>query len=684
MTSRARLARVLRLLTLAVVIGSSQVVTAADQPLATYTLSPGWATFGLALPPGAAPKAVQVGTVPTQTDVKVRWPDDSIRFAVVSANLGAKSGSYAITPSQPTPGTFVPVLPKVTVDFKIGNMPLTATLPAALNDAWLRGPLVSEGRAVVAPSNHPFLRVIFDVRSYASGGHRIDITVENCLDVANADELTYDVAISVAGANVFTKAAVNHKYLARWRKVFVTGGLQESSVTPDFSPFVAARALPAYLPTVASPARSIKTPEFGLLGFGTLMRPMNAHGGRPEIAPYPDWTAQYLVNRKPDQRAYMLRHGELAGSWGVHVRDADGTMPTIDKYPYYWLDPRWRNETPLQGPRSVRRDPEGNYVIPGMAEPGDNAHQPSLAFVPYLVTGDRFFADETAFWANFSLIGSYANDYNRKGQQGLLIGNEVRGIGWALRNLGDAAAYLPDNDPMKRYLADKVVNNLNDLEVYAQTFKSGPLQTLFPGRRPEDETGRYQPYMWIALWEQTYVAWAVDRVMQHGQVSPVHNFGSAGKTLRNRIARLQLSLFTSPQWSRDHERQAPYLLAAGTWSKGPRSTVTYFQTLAEMSKATFAAAEPGKSPDFVRPFAGYLGPEARLLLLICEKLGDAGASQSLKALMADVNDGVSMVDDLNKRSGWAIAPGSVNAGIGEARLSQSPSQQAPPRKPASR
>ncbi len=105
-----------------------------------------------------------------------------------------------------------------------------------------------------------------------------------------------------------------------------------------------------------------------------------------------------------------------------------------------------------------------------------------------------------------------------------------------------------------------------------------------------------------------------------------------------------------------------------------------------MSKATFAAAEPGKSPDFVRPFAGYLGPEARLLLLICEKLGDAGASQSLKALMADVNDGVSMVDDLNKRSGWAIAPGSVNPGIGEARLSQPPSQpqQAQARKPASR
>jgi len=638
---------------------SAETARAADSPLATYTLSAGWATFGLALPQGAA-RAVQVGSLPTQTDVKVRWPDDSIRFAVVSANAGPKGGSFAITPAQPPAGTFVPILPKASVTFRIGNMPVVAALPLTLTDYWLRGPLVSEGRAVVAPSSHPFLRVIFDVRSYASGGHRIDIAVENGLDVVGADELTYDVAVNIGGAAVFTKAGVNHKYLARWRKTFVTGGLQESAVTPDFAPFVAAGALPAYLPTLASPARTIKGNEFGLLGFGALMRPMNAHGGRPEIAPYPDWTAQYLVHRKPDQRAYMLRHGELAGSWGIHVRDADGTMPTIDKYPYYWLDPRWRNETPLQGPRSVRKNQDGNWVIPGMAEPGDIAHQPSLAFVPYLVTGDRFFADEMAYWANYCLIGSYANDYNRKGKQGLLVGNEVRGIGWALRNLGDAAAYLPDSDPMKRYLADKVVNNLNDLESYAQSFKSGPIQTLFPGRRPEDENSRYQPYMWVSLWEQTYVAWAVDRVMQHGRVTPVHNFAGAGQTIRNRIARLQLQLFTHPEWPRDHERQAPYLLAAGRWSKGPRSTVQYFQTFSEMKAATFAAADPGKAPDFVRPFQGYLGVEARLLLMICAQLGDAGAAKSLDTLMADVNGGLSMVDDLNKRSGWAIAGADSN------------------------
>ena len=34
------------------------------------------------------------------------------------------------------------------------------------------------------------------------------------------------------------------------------------------------------------------------------------------------------------------------------------------------------------------------------------------------------------------------------------------------------------------------------------------------GEEPEDE--QWAPYAWIALWEQTYLAWAVDRAQQHG------------------------------------------------------------------------------------------------------------------------------------------------------------------------
>jgi hypothetical protein len=210
---------------------------------------------------------------------------------------------------------------------------------------------------------------------------------------------------------------------------------------------------------------------------------------------------------------------------------------------------------------------------------------------------------------------------------------------------------------MKAYLAAKVWNNLTYLDKYAATYQSGPVQTLFPNRRPEDGMPQYQPYMWISLWEQTYLAWAVDRVMQHGAAGSF-NFASAGATIRNRIARLQLALFTDAQWPKDHDRQVPYLLAVGKWS--PDHKLTYFQTLGEVAAATFSVPKPA-APDFVRTLQGYYGPEARLLLIICQSLGDRGANESLARVMNDATNGVSTLDDLNKRSGWAI--GRVDASL---------------------
>jgi len=658
----------------AVLLSFPRPVHAEERALAANTFTRGWATFGLALPQGAARTGVKVGALPTQTDVKVRWPDGSIRFAVVTANI-ARAGALPIATGDASPSGAPPSAnTPVAVTYTIAGRPYVATLPGAMTDAWLTGPLVSERRAIVAPGGHPFLRVIFDVRAYAGGGQRIDITTENTLDVAAADQLTYDVAVAIAGKPVFHQANVVHKYLTRWRRVFTTGALEESIVTPNLTAFAVAKALPAYLPTLVQPKRvltgtGVSGSGFGILAFGDLTVPMNAHSGRPELAPYPDWTAQFLVGGRADQRAYVLRHGELAGSWGVHIKEPDAqSFVTIDRHPYYWLDRRWVDNRPtFDGPKNLMK---------GAAEPGDIAHQPSLAFVPYLVTGDRFFADEMAYWANFCLIGSFASDDNRKGAQGLLIGNEVRGIGWGLRNVGDAAAYLPDASPMKAYLASKVWNNLTSLDKYAATYQSGPVQTLFPNRRPEDGMPQYQPYMWISLWEQTYLAWAVDRVMQHGPVASF-NFANAGATIRNRIARLQLALFTDAQWPKDRDRQVPYLLAAGKWS--PDHKLTYFQTLGEVASATFSVPKPA-SPDFIRPLQGYYGPEARLLLTICQSLGDRGANESLARMMNDATNGVSTLDDLNKRSGWAI--GRVDASLLTSTLSET--KAAAPRASAAR
>src|SRR5207237_9486465 len=75
----------------------------------------------------------------------------------------------------------------------------------------------------------------------------------------------------------------------------------------------------------------------------------------------------------------------------------------------------------------------------------DNAHQPSIAYVPYLLTGDRYYADEMAFWADYGMLRTYPADGVRS-DTGILEHNEVRGYGWSLGNITDAATYLPESD----------------------------------------------------------------------------------------------------------------------------------------------------------------------------------------------------------------------------------------------
>jgi len=671
-------------LTAAILLVAGARPAAAEPGLAGYLIGPGgWATFGLALPRGAAAgDAVRVGTLPTQTDVKTRWDDGSIRFAVVTTQTpaGANPRYYAITPAAAPGGEGVsPAWPAAAVQFNIGGTTWVAQLPSEPSaDKWLSGPLVSESRAYVAPqsggANHPFLRVIFDVRSFQGGGHRVDVTVENSLDVAAADAIAYDVSVTLDGAEVFQRTAVQHRYLARWRQVFLTG-VAEALVEPDFGPFIRSKALPPYLPTIDSPTRSIDGAQFDILKVGDLMVPMNAHGGRPELAPYPDWAAQYIVHKKADQRKYVLKHGELAGSWGVHIKNPDGSMISIDQRPNFWL---W-----FPDPNSPGEDRPANGLR-GLAEKGDIAHQPSLAYVPYLVTGDRYFLDEVKHWGNYTLLATYqdSNSARRGGSQGLLEPNEVRGIGWGLRNIIDAAVATPDGDPMKSYFAAKVRNNLLWLDTVASTATSpSPLGFMFTNRRPEDRD--FTPYAWVSMWEQAYVGWAINHAFRQDDLvklgfSAANPSGGlpAGRRFRDRLARTQLRMFHTPGFSK--EWAGSYVFAVGTHTVGvdrPGDAISYYSDLSQVYSATETplcrpSPEAQASPCFKRTFEGYYGPEVRLLLMIARGFGgDDGfnAQNAYNFLMNHVElGGPTMKADLNRRSGWAIAFGGINPLPGDA------------------
>jgi hypothetical protein len=633
--------------------------TPADAQIAVHAFTAGWTSFGQAVPQGAATSGLQLGSLFTQTDVKTRWPDGSIRFAVVSASVPA-AGTYAISPAPIAGGAFTPALPSASVALTIGSATYTAALPAvSSNDMWLSGGLVYEGRTVIAPVSstdgtaHPFLRVIFDTRVYNDGAGRVDVTVENVLDKTGATTVTYNVAIALNGQTAFARNSVQHYYLTRWRKLFTFGAAAFAAITPDMKPFYASRALPPYLPLVANLVTAPTGANFDILQRGALTANMPDHGGRQELAPYPDWTARYLVHRDPTQRAFVLANGDLSGSWPVHVREAESAinsgvgserLVSLDQRPSIWYDSRAKNN----GLDFVHGSPmpiiEYGSTVPGAGQSPlipDNAHQPSIAYVPYLLTGDRYYAEEMAFWANYAMLRTYPADGVR-GSQGILAYNEVRGYGWGLRNIVDAAAYYP-GAAVRSYLVQKVTSNLTWLDNFAnaQSPTANPFRILWIGKRPDGN-------QFISMWEQNYLTYAIDRALKQGF--------AGGLAHRDAIARFQLALFTSdPSYPR--AQGAPYIVGVGVPPAGTVRYTDYNRFTFYTSMSQIWSATQGNE----RPFAGYYGPEARINLMIGVESGWTGARAAYDYLWPFIGStntfcGTFGPDkpDLACRAGWAL------------------------------
>ncbi len=611
---------------LLLVIGFASPFSGQAPAVATVGLSSGWATFGETVPQGAATAGLQIGNLSTQTDIKNRWPDGSIRFAIVTANIPA-AGRYAVIAAAPTAGGFTPTLPSASTTLILDGVAYTATLPMTpANDIWLSGPLVAEGRSVVAPitaggSAHDFLRVNFDTRVYSDGKARVDVSVENLLDKVGATTVTYDATIVVNNQVMFAKRAVQHFYLTRWRKVFEIGSAPLAAVTPDLRPFHASRALPKFLSIVTNVVSAPTGARYEILREGALTANMADQRGRQELAPFPDWTARYLVHKHATQRAFVLANGDLSGSWPVHVREADDSatsgvgserLLSLDQRPTVWYDAR----AEAGGLDHVQGTPlplvENGSTTPGAGQTAlipDNAHQPSIAYVPYLLTGDRYYAEEMAFWANYGLLRTDDKDGIR-GSAGILAANGAGGYAWALRNLADAAAYYPDASPVRAYLARKVTANLQWLDAYANAVRStANAPGLWPVQRPDGT-------LFTNPTEQDSLAYAIDRASKQGF--------AGGLTHRDAIAKAQVQAL-SREGALPPLAPAPGVIAMATVGSGQSAGVSS-------------------------------SPETRLVLMIGIENGWSGAQAAYDSLWPalDARSSSGLLADLAQRAGWAL------------------------------
>jgi hypothetical protein len=485
----------------------------------------GWSTTGIVLPQGTATQALKIGSLPTQTDVKVRWPDGSIRHALITALL-PRGGTYPVASSTTVPATAAPILPVCSAKLLMGTTEYLAQPGGPPSSVWLSGDLVVEGRWLVPFGSHPVRRLRLDERHFQNGAVRCDFSIENALNVPQTNVETYDVELRAAGNTVYRRTGVVHGSFARWRYVYWKDG-QDAEGTPDLWPFQEAKAIPSYmwtmkrdaldvpaLPASGQPwvdryARAQPTPTWDILDIGDAMYPMWNYGGRPDIGPYPEWVAQFVVFHGSGERNYMLRMADAAGAWGTHVTETNDRVPSVEAKPDFWL---LRHNAPTNGTNGPANNMVGikreyEYSERGSFRPEiGSAHQPSFAYVPYLVTGDRFYADEMRFWANDALISW---NPSLDGKPLSINDDEQRGTAWGLRDLVDASVYLPDGDQDKAYFGRAVSATLADLDTEIGKPDPSGFGAVMIGRSAPT------PSM-ITHATQMFLAWSLSHALDQG------------------------------------------------------------------------------------------------------------------------------------------------------------------------
>jgi len=510
-----------------VVIADKAGVTTVDYPV----------TLSLVFRKGDVPANVTARIagqmLATQTDVKVRYDDQSVKHALVSFIIPLLPASQQVTVDILGGGgnadsDYFDQDELLATDFEalmsltVGGNSYSASarqMLVTLTDPryWIKGDICTEVLLVDLGSNiENQLNVQYYVRLYPGwDGIRIDTVVENCWSDYRGN-ITYDFDLQLGystPATVLQKTNFTHNVNARWRKIFWLGHEPpEVEVRYDLDYTIATGTLPRYDTSLTVPDSTLQSAYdwwassgHDIMEGGRIMRYFPSSGGREDIGVYPAWAARYLLSMDNRLREVMLNYGDLSGSIPVHIRESDPGRAfhqhvlSIDDRPTVWTG--WWDF----GPTSE------DDRLPAPIGPTDTewsvdgAHQPSFACVPYLVTGDYYYLEEMYFWAGWDLSDT---NYSVRGYDAGWIHDQARGIAWRNRNLADAANMAPDADVLeKSYFTEKVLNNIahwDDIYISGYYPTVRYLQIISPADRAAPE---FDPNVafYSLPWQDNYV-----------------------------------------------------------------------------------------------------------------------------------------------------------------------------------
>ena len=483
---------------------------------------------GLSATVGGVSEAAQLAVLST-------WPDGSVRMAQITLQqpaiaAGGSVGVMLSTAPAPTApavslsniaaGSGVVVNLGITSGIGAGSsvtLDSAALLAKALANGTAQivqsGPLASE--AIVQTTVAGSLRVVFDITRYADGRIATDVAFDNDIAMqASGGAVTYNVGITRNGTTLLQQNGISQIQYTSWH--YQDGITAPAAVVHDEAYLQNAGLVPNYdlangvsSSLISQEASTLASPGYGApLSAGSVDQYMPGTGGRPDIGPQPQWNAAWLMSQDPSAAQFAMVQANVGGSvpWSFYDA-AHGTYVSLSDYPNLWLDPRG-------GP--------GSYTT-GLTQPvsgstgwtTDSAHQPDLAYVAYLNTGNSYYLDLLNAQASWAVANLWPTP--RNGGQGIDVstGNQVRGAAWDLRQIVEAAAANPDGSAEKTYFTQIENNNfqylLNNIPTWTQ--EQGSAYGYLPGS--------YQYSNELPPWQQDYFASSVIEAARLGNADAV-------------------------------------------------------------------------------------------------------------------------------------------------------------------
>ncbi len=562
-------------------------------------------TFGQIFKPGDVPAGTALaaqlldGTpVPLQVDKKATHADGSLRHAILSVrqNISANAAQVIVLADSgtSTTGTDVSLSDLLAasgfdavVTINIGGNTYEAsarnllTSETVTRKQWLKGPLVSEwivGAPLVNTSTsapHPHLTAYFHVRAYAGMDKvRVDVVIENNWTFATgSDKFTYDVSVKIGGVEKYTKSALGHFHHARWHKVFWWKGDPKIVVTHDANYLQESRAVPNYDDglTVSEAKLSSMRSSVEPMENGDLRVRFGDTGFGAQIGPLSQWEAIYAVSGDKRALAASMANSTAAGTYSMHYRDENTGLPvSIANYP----------SLSLNGSSSVPAPGAG-----GNDYSHDRAHQPSLGYLSYLLSGDYYYLEEMQFWASWDLL--ILNDSYRQKEKGIFIGQNRAQV-WGLRMLTQAAYLTPDSHPLKSFYESILQYNIED---FTAKWSAPNANNLGAIQDYDFSRGKYSP------WQNDWFTWVFGYMVELGydQAIPMRDWLSKWPTGRLGVSDSEFCFQYASQYD---------FYAIGPDSKDPK---TYFNNFRELYEARYPAESATACDPGGEILTGYAG-----------------------------------------------------------------------------